>query len=302
MADKDEIRESDNSRVPAQMVTLSINAERITVAKMCHQPVEIYKNTTLNEVLDIEVENSIGIKQGNDFVMHYFGVGIGGSSVKGMHRSLPIPELQVNQHQPTDQNLFVMIPVVARPLSNPLSPEERKDLRMREVFRKDGVAYELYYLRPIGFSKFNPKTKIAYREPTTGNEIPKDYVHRKEDLNPTPITLNEDGSVPLTDRMVTSTGLLDFTLTAKDMEEMRNACLIRYGDASLAAINEYAPFYGIESTTEGEFAGGARQRYPELISATISYMGTERHARDANANGSMELLFDIGTSSPLLRQ
>lgn len=304
MADKEEIRESDNSRVPAQIVTLSINSMNITTALMADAQVEIQKNTTLNEALDLETENSLGFKRGRDFKMDYFGVGVGGSQATGTHPRLPVTQLRVNQHSPSHQSMFAMIPILARPLGDDLPANDpvRQKLRMRIVERlENGEPWVFYYLCEINKELFAPKTKIAYREPTTGNEIPTDYVYKNEDLrNPQPAKLLEDGSVPLSDRMLTSTGLLDFSLNATLLEEMKNACRVKYGDASLAAINEYAPFYTIDTTTEGEVAGGGRQRYAEVLSATPIYLVTETHARDANANGTLTIHFDIGTSSPLL--
>ncbi|UPT53897.1 putative virion structural protein [Vibrio phage phiKT1019] len=296
----DLIRESDNSRVPAQMVSTQPMGTNIMIAKATNRSLNIPPNTTLNEHHEVEVNNSLGVKNGLDFVLGYFGVGIKGYQVVGNHPVTQVPVNYTNQHQPFDQNLFYSIPMCARPLDDDLNDQERDKYRMRTVAILDGVPTALYWLMKTGMSEFNPKTKRAYRNPATGNEVPEDYVYRPESLNPTPITLSSNGTVPLANTYLTSSGLMDLSLNGTALEELRNVCRLMFGDPSLAAVSEYQIVWGIESTTEGQGAGGTTFRYKELISAVTQYVISERHARDANSNGDIVLKYDLGAAYPML--
>lgn len=298
----DVIREADNSRVPAQMVSTLPMGTNIMIAKAVNRSLNIPANTTLNEHHEIEVKNSLGIKNGVDFTLGYFGVGIKGYQIVGNHPQANIPVAYTNQHQPFDQNLFYGIPLLARPLDDDLNEQERDKYRMRTVSILNGVPHALYWLRKMGMDEFNPKTKQAYRNPETGNEVPTDYVYRPESLNPTPTTLNQDGTVPLSNTYLMSVGLLDLSLKGSDLEELRNVCRLMFNDPALAAVSEYQVVWGIESTTEGQGPGGSTFRYKELISATSAYVISERHARDANANGDIILKFDLGAAYPMLME
>lgn len=296
----DLIRESDNSRVPAQMVSTQPMGTNIMIAKATNRQLNIPPNTTLNEQHEVEVNNSLGVKNGEDFVLGYFGVGIKGYQVVGNHPVTNVPVNYTNQHQPFDQNLFYSIPLCARPLDDDLTEQQRDKYRMRTVQILDGVPTALYWLMKTGMNEFNPKTKRAYRNPSTGNEVPIDYVYRPESLNPTPITLSSDGTVPLANTYLMSSGLMDLSLNGTALEELRNVCRLMFGDPSLAAVSEYQIVWGIESTTEGQGPGGTTFRHKELISAVTQYVVSERHARDANSNGDIVLKYDLGAAYPML--
>lgn len=298
--ENDIIRESDNSRVPAQMVSIQPMGTNIMIAKACDQSLNIPPNTTLNEHHEVEASKSLGVKNGGDFRLGYFGVGIKGYQIVGNHPVTQIPVNYTNQHQPFDQNLFYSIPMCARPLDDDLTQQEREPYRMRTVKIIDGVPTAFYWLHTVGTDEFIPKTKRGYRNPATGNEVPEDYVYRQESLNPTPIALSSDGTVPLSNTFLMSSGILDLSLSGSQLEELRNVCRLLFGDPSLAAISEYQIVWGIESTTEGQGAGGTTFRYKELISAVTQYVVSERHARDANANGEIVLKFDLGGAYPML--
>lgn len=300
--ENDVIRESDNSRVPAQMVSTQPMGTNIMAASALKSTVMIPANTTLNEHHEVESKNSVGIKNGADFKLGYFGVGIKGYQIVGNHPVANVPVHYTNQHQPFDQNLFYSIPMCARPVDDDLTEQERDLYRMRTVKELNGVQTALYWLMKVGEDEFNPQTKRAYRNPATGNEVPEDYVYRPESLNPEPVTLNSDGTVPLSNAYLMSSSLLDLSLNGAQVEELRNVCRLMFGDPSLAAVSEYQICWGIETTTEGQGAGGTMFRYKEILSAVTAYVVSERHARDANANGDIRLMFDLGAAYPMLME
>lgn len=294
-----DIQQSTNSRLPSTVVTTTMAGEKIAIASFTKENVTIDQYTTLNEVLDVKASESLGVKAGADFALRYATVGIKGSQFIG-NNDLGIPRMVVNQHQPTDNAMFYMIPQVVRELSNDLSATDRAKYRLRVVKSVNGVLYALYYAKVIDFTKFIPAGRIVTRNAATGVEPPDTYIPQEDDLHPVPLKPNADGTIPVSDKYASATGKLNIGFTQTDLAELQNACGILFGDASLAATNEYAILAGIDTPTDGQTSGSQMINYTELLSATIVYHVTETWPRDANANGEIPLEVDIGSSSPLL--
>lgn len=296
-------QDQDNNRqksiLPNQLVTATVAGLTISTAVNCRQPVDILQYTTLNEHFNVLADESIGRKQGKDFGLLYFGVGIGGSRSIGTDQ-FGLEDRKVNQHKATDFNAFHGIPLVARELGNDLDPTERDKYRIRIVRELGGKFYALYYLKLINFEDFNASMTVGTRDPLTGNETSYPYEPKKEDLRPVPFQLTVQDSIPLSNTYVHGTGKMDLSLNVDDLNEIRNACRILYGNANKAAINEWYVCYGIETKNEGEIGEGGTVVYNELQSATVAFNITEAWARDANANTKMPSYFHYGNSLPLL--
>ena len=76
----------DSQKLPNQLVSATGMGLIINAALSCNQTVNILKNTTLNEKFNILADESLGRKNGRDFQLAYFGVGIGGSRAIGQDR------------------------------------------------------------------------------------------------------------------------------------------------------------------------------------------------------------------------
>ncbi|QDJ97108.1 hypothetical protein PQC07_gp165 [Aeromonas phage D3] len=293
----------DNNRqksiLPNQLVSPTGIGVVVSAAINCNRPVDIPKYTTLNEHFNILADESIGKKNGKDFQLAYFGIGIGGSRSIG-EDSFGLEDRKVNQHKATDFNAFHGIPFIARELSNDLDPVLRDQYRLRVVRKIGEKIYVLYFLKLINFDSFAPSMKVGTRDPATGNETSYPYEPKKEDLQPTPFQLTVQDSIPLSNTYVHGTGTLDLTLNVDDLHEIRNACRILYGNANKAAINEWYVCHGIETRNDGEIGEGGTVVYKELQSAVVSFNITEAWARDANANTKMPCFFEYGNSLPLL--
>lgn len=294
-------QQSSNSRLPSQIVTATAFGVKIAIAALTKQNVTVEQYTTLNEVYSVLPDSSIGTKAGTNFELKYYGVGVKGSQFLGNDAN-GIVRMLTNQHQPIDCNAFYAIPLVVRLISDDLSSSERANYRLRVVFTKesDGLTYVAYYLKLVGFGSFVPAVKKVVKNPTTGVEEPIAYVPQSDYLHPKPVTPNSDGTVNLSDEYMSATGKLDLSLTATDLVELKNACAIMFGDESYAAVNEYYVCTGIDTPTTGPTSGIGVINYTEVVSAVIAYFITETFPRDANANGAIEMYFDIGASSPLL--
>ena len=289
----------DAQKLPNQLVSPNGLGVIINAAVSTGRTVDIQENTTLNQLYDVLKDESIGRKNGKDFTLGYYGIGIGGSRSIGTD-SNGLEGRRVYQHKAVDFNAFYPIPFIIRELGDDLDPVTRNKYRMRVVRKVGDTLYVMYYLKEIGFDEFDPTMKVGERDPDTGNETERPYIPREEDLQPKPYELINVNSVPITNQYVNGTGKMDLSLNSNDLEEVRNVCRILFNDSSKAAINEMYLAYGIETTHTGETTGGVTFPYKELISACVSFHITEAYARDANANSKMPWFFWYGNSLPLL--
>lgn len=289
----------DSQKLPNQLVSPNALGVIINDAVTTNTTVDIPKWTTLNELYEILADESIGRKNGKDFTLGYYGIGIGGSRSIGLD-SNGLEGRRVFQHKATDFGAYYPIPFLIREIGDDIDPEMRRKYRIRVVRKIGDKIYVMYYLKKINFLEFDATMKIGERDPVTGNEQERPYIPVKEDLTPTPYELVSVNDVPITNQYVNGTGKMDLSLDGNDLEEVRNVCRVLFNDASKAAINEMYLVYGIESRNEGDIANGGTVEYEELVSACVSYFITEAYARDANSNSQLPYGFWYGNSLPLL--
>jgi hypothetical protein len=289
----------DSQKLPNQLVAATGAGLIITAACTTGQTVDILKNTTLNEKRGILAEESLGRKNGRNFYLQYFGVGIKGSRSIGEDPS-GLEGRRVYQHKAIDQAAFYSIPMIARKMGDDLDPIDRDKYRMRYTDVINGETWIFYDLKLAGFAEFDPTVKVGERDPLTGEDTERPYTPKEEDLSPKPYELVSTDSVPITNTYINGTGKMDLSLDANDLAELRNVCSVLFGDPGKAAINELYVAFGIETTNQGQTSATTTTDYKEVMSATVAYHITEAYARDANANSQMPWYFWLGNSIPLL--
>lgn len=287
------------AETPAQTVTNTAYGNLIAKCCITGQTLTLPEYTTLNERYNVLAETSIGVKNGRDFYLKYFTLGIRGSNCIGTN-SLGVSQMKVNQHQPTDANLFTPIPIAARPLSSDFNEMMRSQLRMRVVEIIDGTPIAFYYAKLINFNNYNPSVQQIERD-VNGNEVANPYIPNRDSLfDPQPRPFTSQGTTPISDTYINSSAILDCTLHQTDLAELQNACKLKFGDASLASPNEVGLCYGIDVQADGQIGGGAVVRYTEAMSLVIAHFITERDGRSAVSNTQINLAFDHGASEPML--
>lgn len=294
-----DLQDQSRSEVPTQVTTNTAWGNLIGKCKATGQRLTLPPFTTLNERYSVLADTSIGIKNGEDFSLKYFGVGIRGSNDIGRDAQ-GVTRMKVNQHQPLDMNLFTAVPLACRPLTEDFDNLTRSQYRMRVVLPIGGIQYAFYYLKLINFSNYNPSVSMITRD-AGQNETPVPHVPVKDDLfNPQPVDFTSEGSVPISNRYLNSSAILDCSLNGRDLQELQNACRVMFNDASYAAINEVMVCWGIDTQNDGQIGGGGVIRYTEVMSAVAAHYMTERDARNAVNNTQIQLAFDHGASEPML--
>lgn len=290
--------ESEMAKVPSQVSVNTLLGNLITKACVTNQNISIPEYGTVNRGLEILMEESVGVKSGREFELKYFMVGRRGNSVKSVAPD-GVVEMQANQHQPVDANLFSPMPFVARPLDNPLTEAQRAGLRCRTVETFGGIPYEFWWVKTIDFTNYNPRMLKIVRDPETGVETPTVFIPSVDNMHPEPINLTSENTVPVSNTYVNSTAMLDCSLDASDVVELQNVAAIRYGDAGKARISETAVCYGIDTLTEGNIGTGV-VTYTEAVAVVPAHFVSESDARNANNNSGISLVFDHGVSEPML--
>lgn len=295
-----EIQDQNRSEVPTQTTTNTGWGNIIMKCCATRQQFDLPRYTTLNERYNILADVSIGRKNGGDFELKYFGVGIRGANCNGSD-SMGVSRMKINQHQPIDMNLFTAIPFICRPLNSDLDNVNRAKYRMRVVANGyDGNPYVFYYLKIIDFSDYDPQVSKITRD-ANGNEVAVPHVPIRDDLfNPQPQDFTSEGSVPVSDTYLNSSAVLGCSLSQGDLQELANACRVLYNDASYAAVNETMIAWGVDIQTDGQTGGGAVIRYTEVRSAVAAHYITERDARSALNNTQLNIALDHGASEPML--
>ena len=295
-----EIQDQNRSEVPAQTVTNTGIGNMISKCCNTGQQLTIPQWSTLNEFYGILAEESLGVKNGRDFYLKYFGIGVRGSNAIGTD-SRGVSIIKVNQHQPIDANLFVPIPFLARLLTEDVDNITRAKFRMRVVENIDGVDWVFYYLKLIDFTNYDPTQLLISRDPNTGEETPVKFIPVKDSLfNPQPVDFTSTGNVPTSNTYQNSSAILGCSLSALDLAEIVNACLVKFKDTNYASISELALAYGIDTQTAGQISQGATIQYTEVMSAIFAHYITERDGRNANNNTVIDMPIDHGASEPML--
>ena len=296
-----EIQDQNRSEVPVQTTTNTGFGNIIMDCVATRQPFVLPQFTTLNERYNVLPAESIGQKHGKDFELKYYGVGIRGANCVGTDPLTGVSRMKVNQHQPTDGNLFTHIPMACRPLDNDFDNVARAQFRLRVVENGyDGQPYAFYYLRLINFDHYNPQVLKIIRD-SDQNETPVPWVPTRDDLfNPQPRQFTSEGSVPVSDTYLNASAILGCSLDQGALQEIANACRVKYNDASYGAINETMICWGYDTKTDGSIGNGATIRYDEILSAVAAHFITERDARNVLANTFLTMDYDHGSSEPML--
>lgn len=290
--------ESEMAKVPSQVSTNTLLGNMINKACVTNQNVTVPEYGTINRALEILMPQSVGVKSGRDFELKYFMVGRRGNSVKSTAED-GVVEMEANQHQPIDANLFSPMPFITRPINNPLTEAQRRNYRCRTVETINGEQREFWWVKVINFDAYDPKVLKIIRDPETGVETPTTFIPTRDNLFPEPINLTSENTVPVSNTYVNATAMLDCSLNSNDVVELQNVAAVRYGDAGKARISESAVCFGIDTLTEGSIGTGVIT-YTEAVAVVVAHFVTESDARNANNNTGISLVFDHGVSEPML--
>ena len=193
----------------------------------------------------------------------YFCIGSGGSRVTtGASNRTAI---EVLTHEPTDAVLFEHLPFILVPANTDLAPLERAKYRIRVLEVYDGVEYWAYYLKT--FSTVGSVVNTSIVTVVDGSIQPGAlaYVPTSARLAPTPVDINNLIYNIANGQHLVTEAVMPVSLSALDVENIINACIIKYGDIKYAMISEVGIVSGYDvPNTVGSDNNGGTVNYTEI--------------------------------------
>ena len=277
-----------------ETVTRTIYSAHLSTCKLLNKPFTILPNSTLNQKYSLyqdEVPNS------NEYPkLGYIGIGNKGSSYEvtstGYVLTTPIP------HSPRHASLYNQIPFLIRPIDDDISSTERAKYRLRVPISLNNNTYIAYYLRTLDLTSVTPVVQI--RNVNNGVSTTNTFTPTTGDLAPVAPNLNNINLNDPSGDYLVSTALVNFTLSATDITNIREACQLLYGDQRYAVINEIALVTGVDKILSGIAGSNGSINYTETIAAQVaSFISSEMYILTEN-NQELSIQLDLGSVEPLL--
>lgn len=250
-------------------------------------PNNIMTLTTLNEKFDIQA--GVMPPQNSFQTFGYFAIGNGAHYSEVGKGGVSKNKFRV--HKATDGALFNQLPFVLREINNDLSPAQRARYAFRREEVHNGNRYYAYYLRRI--DKLNLTIEAWYTTIKDGVPTTTKYVPDSSVLNPKPDDIGPPVQA-LADK-VSSSSVIDLSLTADDVAELVNVCNIIYGDPDYAIVSELATVMAVDRDVTVSSGTAGTFNFREAIAAQVSAF--VNFYQDLNsANNGIELNVDVGRS------
>lgn len=240
---------------------------------------------------------------------HYLVIG------NGAHRagtgSSGIPTLVPQPHGALDSGLYHLIPFLIRELApgtnstdGDLSVAERARYRLRRILTKGPKRYAAYFARVVDLSDATLVRQIV----TTNDGAQSVAPFNPVDTNMKPTI---PSAISSTDNVIARVmASVDIEFGTLDVEELRNACEILYGDVGAAVVSEYVFCHGVDRTIVNQypltgtqtpvdrFSGLSEPSRPkEVVGLQASiFLSTAANAALSDDIGSS---MNIGASEPL---
>ena len=258
----------------------------------------ILPHTTLNEKFNINQTVLMGPT--DKLAAQYIAIGNGGHRMTTGTGGITYPV--AIQHATTDCALYNHLPFILRLPSNDLTPLERANYRLRTIVTINNVNYVAYYLKLLDFTNVSPELQL--RVVNAGVTTSTVYTPTVSGLNPVPPVIPSTGVISTTGNYIAASAIVDFimgqssTSDIDDLTEFLNVANIMYGDTNYAIISEIALCSGVDRSVTGTF-GGVTQGYTDSIGVQVVSFISSMFAANF-ANGSIELIMDLGIQEPLL--
>lgn len=293
----------------------TIYAGALATARELNIPYEVLPYTTINQAIDdpiiVPFQPSV-ITYGSEVYDDYdpdndtklfeskvFIIGNGGHQVvSGPVGGIPV--VNAIAHRATDAGLYKMIPFIARPVTNDLTALERQKYRLRKVITISGNLYAVYFGRVIDLSTASPDMTLI--TDVAGTEVVTSFIPTINNLRPTPPVAGSQPSGNYTD--VSTPVTVNFTAT--EVTELKQACLLMYGDENVAIISEISLCHGVDKQVTGRYptsgtqvpAAVAPNTFFELASAQVSCHYVTFYPVSYTNNG-FDLTLDLAVTEPL---
>lgn len=281
--------------LPHEIPPHSSVAEALTdPLAIAHQPTPITAGMEVFADYDANADTK-------DLAMRYIVIGNGAHyNVTGPVGGPPYPDTK--KHRARDSGLYRMMPFLVRPATNDLTISQRQKYRLRKTLYIDGILYVAYYARVLDLTSVTPEETLTTI--VDGNPIISNFVPTINDRRPTPpdIGTTNDGSFLAVSANIT------ITLSAAEVQDIRDACALIFGDENQAIISEIGHCTGLDRVVTAVYPNdiGAPQ-VPVAVAPDTYYdvvgLQIATHVTTVipliYSSGGVEMTYDIGNTEPL---
>ena len=230
--------------------------------------------------------------------LQYFCIGNGGhrtvaGPVGGVPYTAPIP------HRASDSGLYNLIPFVVKPVNADLTDMQRSIYRLRKTMLIDGVLYAAYYLRRLDVASATADaTEVTVVE---GVSHHTQFAPTLNNLRPPipPIGSANNGSY----LQVSAT--INVTFSAQEVEWLKDACALVFGDENYAIISEIGLCHGVEHPVTGVYPATGGQVPNNVSTTNVECVGIQVACHISTyypviyTNAGFDFTLELGATEPL---
>lgn len=252
---------------------------------------EMFENTTLNESLGIQagVQPTAGVYP----KLSYWVIGNGAHGmVTGANGNV---KPQDKPHRGSDAGLYNQVPFVLRPINDDLSALERTKYALRKQESHGGSSYFAYYARRMDLTNTTPGMFLT--TVNDGVSATQPFVPTLSNLKPTPPELDSNGAVVTTGDYLSARAIVEFSMTADEVDEFINAISIIENDTGYAIISEIGICSGVDKSVSSPGYNG-NITFNDAIAVQLGFTVNTLHYMPS-ANNGLSILLDVGTTEPL---
>lgn len=209
--------------------------------------------------------------------------------------TVPVP------HMATDVNVFSMLPLVARPIDDDLSVDERKQYGLRRTILIGKDLYAFYFALRLTFDRTTVDTGIT--QVVDGTSVTTDFVPTLDNLAPTPQADNTDYS----NNYATVSAFVKVAFDQLAIEDILEATRLLFGNEQMAIVSEIALCHGIPKAVTGRYPNSGAQTkiavpstlYTEIVGMQSSVLATT-YIPLPYINQKYEIMLNLGATEPLI--
>lgn len=267
----------------------SLNMMLLNGLQSIKAPFVPLEHSTLNEAFELGLQTPPGSAYPE---LKYLAIGRGGAGFilggDGQTR------LNYKTHSASDSVLFDHIPFITRPVSSDLSPIEQNKYRLRVLETYDGSDYFSYYLKVI-----DPMPTTSAVKTLTLNAgvvvSEEDFVSSISRLTPTPVDLSGSTYSLSQGKHLVVIEIIDTILNSTEIDDIKAASLLKYGDAEIPTISEAALVGGFDYSVTTTL-GGTNVTYTE--GRCLQIMGFITIFKDLTQITSLPISIHLTESQP----
>lgn len=270
--------------------TPTIHFGRLEILRSFQRPFTVDQYSTLNEKFNI---GQIAPPAEGYPVLKYLAIGRGGHGpVIGANNAVLT---NILQHVATHGALFEHIPFRMVPANADIPALEREKYRLRVLETHGGTQYFAYYLKVLDTTTAVPETRVITMQ---NSEIISDvpYVPSITALSPTPVDISNELVNSASGRHLVIRSQIPITLGTADINNIVDACTIKYGNAKFATISELALVSGFDIQITSTLGGGSATHNEIRSGQIMSFMGD--HIELQTRPSSITLQYLLYTSYP----